>query len=151
MIIFLEGDIFDAPMDQIVAHQVNCQGRMGRGIAKDIKNKYPSVYENYVKICDSASIRELIGKILICKDEDRLIANLFAQKYYGIDRRHTDYEAVASCLEKLSDYALDNKLDIAIPYGMGCNNAGGNWNIIYTMIQEICVDVDVYIYKKESK
>lgn len=148
MIVFIEGDIFDAPIDQILVHQVNCQGRMGRGIAKTIKEKYPLVYESYVHICDSHSIKELMGKLLISKDGNRIIGNLFAQKYYGTDRRHTDYEAMATCLEKLSAYAKENKMVIAIPHGIGCNNAGGNWNIVLTMIQEICVDVDVYIYNK---
>lgn len=29
----------------IFCHQVNCQGRMGSGIAKQIRNKYPIVFD----------------------------------------------------------------------------------------------------------
>ena len=35
---FKIGNLLDAPVDYI-CHQVNCQGRMGSGIAKQIKAK----------------------------------------------------------------------------------------------------------------
>ena len=41
------GDLLDAPVDYI-CHQVNCQGRMGSGIAKQIKERWPVVYEGYM-------------------------------------------------------------------------------------------------------
>jgi len=31
----------------IIAHQVNCQGKMGAGLALKIRKKYPQVYEYY--------------------------------------------------------------------------------------------------------
>ena len=42
-------------------------------------------------------------------------------------------------------------MSIALPYGIGCNNAGGNWNIVKTMIEEYLVDLDVYIYDNRRK
>lgn len=38
--IVLEGNLLDAPF-QFIAHQVNCRGVMGAGLAKQIKQKYP--------------------------------------------------------------------------------------------------------------
>ena len=31
----------------VICHQVNCQGKMASGIAKQIRNTYPQVYDAY--------------------------------------------------------------------------------------------------------
>lgn len=33
----------------IIAHQVNCKGVMGAGLAKQIRLKYPIVYQAYIE------------------------------------------------------------------------------------------------------
>ena len=48
MIKIFDGDILNAS-EYILAHQVNCMGIMGSGIAKQIKDKYPEVFEQYRK------------------------------------------------------------------------------------------------------
>lgn len=143
----VNGNIFNAPLNQIICHQVNCQGKMGKGIAETVKKKHPDIYEEYVRICETTNP---FARVFVAQEQEdkHVIANLFAQYYYGTDKRYTDYEAVAKCLEKISIYAIEKQLDLAFPYGMGCNNAGGNWEIIYTMIDEICARNDVFIYKK---
>ena len=44
------GNLLDAPQ-KVIAHQVNCQGKMGSGVAKVIRDKYPKVYETYLNTC----------------------------------------------------------------------------------------------------
>lgn len=34
----------------IFCHQVNCKRKMGSGLARQIRNKYPEVYSEYMKI-----------------------------------------------------------------------------------------------------
>lgn len=145
--IIVNDNIFNAPKNQIICHQVNCQGKMGTGIAKHVKDKFPEVYDTYAEICKD--IQSPLGNVWLVQvtEEVHYIANLFAQNYYGRDKRYTDYEALSKCLEKINKKASELGLDLAFPYGMGCNNAGGNWNIVSTMIKEICTDVDVYIYQ----
>jgi len=45
--------------------------------------------------------------------------------------------------------AKKNNLSIAIPYGIGCGLAGGKWDIVYDIIEEVFNDYDVVIYRKE--
>ena len=45
---WVKGDLLEANLDYY-CHQVNCQGKMGSGIAKSIKEKWPIVYKEY---CD---------------------------------------------------------------------------------------------------
>ena len=44
MIKHIKGDIFKSNADAIL-HQVNCQGVMGSGIAKQVKENFPVVFE----------------------------------------------------------------------------------------------------------
>ena len=53
MVVYKECDIFDSGAD-IICHQVNCQGVMGSGLAKQIRERYPIVYEEYKKWCDES-------------------------------------------------------------------------------------------------
>ena len=46
MIKYKIGDLLTAPQ-KCIAHQVNCQGVMGSGVAKAIRNEYPKVYKEY--------------------------------------------------------------------------------------------------------
>ena len=45
----VKGSLLDADVDYY-CHQVNCQGRMGSGIAKAIKEKWPVVYSEYPEV-----------------------------------------------------------------------------------------------------
>lgn len=119
----------------IILHQVNCKGVMGCGVALAIRNKWPKVYEKYREHYQKAKLGMI--QIIPIKD-DLFVVNLFAQDRYGREKRHTNYDAVESCLKKISTWKLKNhqNLSVYIPYKMGCGNAGGNWDIIYSIIQD---------------
>jgi len=53
MIKIIEGNILNAKED-IICHQVNCKKVMGSGLAKQIRDKYPNVYEEYVNLINWA-------------------------------------------------------------------------------------------------
>ena len=53
MIKIIEGNILNAEED-IICHQVNCRGKMGSGLAKQIRDKYPDVYKEYVDLINWA-------------------------------------------------------------------------------------------------
>ena len=44
----IDGDLLNTQA-KYICHQVNCKGRMGSGVAKQIRAKYPEVYTAYVK------------------------------------------------------------------------------------------------------
>ena len=49
-IVFKNGDMFtsDAPY---LCHQVNCMGKMGSGIARTVREKFPNAYHDYMTLC----------------------------------------------------------------------------------------------------
>ena len=162
MVNFCKGNLLDAPVDYI-CHQVNCQGRMGSGIAKQIKERWPVVYKQYIsgfKSIEKESINwedeldvseVLLGRLQQIKVNDtQTVINMFAQQYYGYDgKQYTSYDAFWTCLNGIR-YSVPKGSKIGFPWGIGCGLGGANWVIILTMIEEALIDFDVYIYKLEE-
>ena len=128
----------------LILQQVNLKGVMGAGIALAIRKKWPVVYEEYRKVFKQASLG-MIHPIKVSPSPSLWVVNLFAQEGYGHDKRHTDYNALKICLKKVSKWRSDNHKDlpIYIPYKMSCGNAGGNWETVCHMIQEIIPDAEI--------
>lgn len=151
MIVIVNEDLLKSK-EEIIGHQVNCQGVMRSGIALQIKNKFPEAYNSYIKKVKSFSnVNNLLGEVDFAKvkPNNRIIANLFGQKYYGYDRdiQYTDYDALIKCLSKLKDYAQKNNLTVALPYNIGCDRGGGDWNYVYSIIDKIFEDYEITLYK----
>jgi O-acetyl-ADP-ribose deacetylase (regulator of RNase III) len=141
----------------IICHQVNCHGVMGRGLAKAIKNKYPKVYENYRRICKQYESKKqsLLGQVVwgMITPDDKIIANLFGELDYGGDgKRYTDYNALESAFKEVyravtSKNSTIKGMTIAIPYNIGCGLGGGDWNVVYKIIEKVFKDYDITICK----
>lgn len=147
MIKHIKCNIFDSGADTIL-HQVNCQGVMGSGIAKQVRDRYPNVYASYKNLC--TAIRDpsiLLGTAQFIRiDHCVYIVNLFAQDKYGYDgKQYTDYLALDSCLNQVRIHTLRSNEVIAIPYRMGCDRGGGDWNVVYEMIEKQLGDFNVLI------
>lgn len=156
MVNYVKGDLLESNCDYI-CHQVNCQGVMGSGIAKQIREKWPEVYEEYKIFCEdngSDKYRPLLGSILRSSSSDSRprIINLFSQDNYGYDgARYTSYDAFATCLVRIRNLVpLD--CSIGFPKGIGCGLGGGDWKVIEILIDRILGrHFDVYIYEREEQ
>ncbi len=139
MIKHMDQDLLHIQADVLV-HQTNCQGVMGAGIAKTIRQKLLSKNQflEYVRLCQTYH-GKLLGNVQWNPLPDkRRVANLFGQNYYGRDRRYTDYDAVRKGLQNIERNMRKHHLSsVAIPDHMGCNNAGGDWNEVYAIITEV--------------
>ena len=163
MVQYKTGNLLDAPVDYI-CHQVNCQGRMGSGIAKQIKERWPIVYDGYMagfKAIEEESINwedqldvseVLLGHLQQIQVNDKqTVINMFAQQYYGYDgRRYTSYDAFWACLGGIAA-SVPKGSKIGFPAKIGCGLGGANWEVISTMICEVLGnDYEVYIYHLEG-
>lgn len=160
MIKIVNGNLLDAKED-IIAHQVNCMGVMGAGVAKQIREKWPYVYYRYRERCYAGAVKpvSLLGDcqfVHLDKTDGRgcIVANLFGQYDYGRGRAFTDESAFRKALKGLS-FMLTNRshnfkeplASIAMPYKIGCGLGGGNWDNIYKIIEEELSDFNVTLYK----
>lgn len=126
----IEGNILDIETG-IICHQVNCQGVFNAGLARQIRKKYPVVYQHYMEWYKKG-IWEL-GMVQVVHVTDGLfVANLAGQDKYG-NKQYTDYSALKKCFSELSLY--DSQ--VYIPYGIGCGLGGGNWEIVGSLIDQV--------------
>lgn len=136
----ITGNLLDAKTE-IIAHQVNCQGVMGAGVALAIREKWPQVYESYRAICKAAPRPDsLLGMAQIVDIQERRtlpanVANLFGQCGIGHGSCQTNYPALEKAMENLKKYMTMHGLTyVAMPYGIGCGLAGGNWDVVEDII-----------------
>ena len=116
----------------LICHQTNCVGVMGGGVALAIRNKWPTVYNEYKKECKLflSNPQYLMGHIQdIIVNDKVVIVNCFGQLYPG-NGLMTDYTAWNRILDKLRDLHSYYNMPINIPYKIGCGLAGGDWNIM---------------------
>lgn len=147
----IRGNLLDSDA-KYICQQVNCQGAMGAGLAKQIAEKWPNVKKEYVKFCDSKKQKQdLLGDIQLVtanggfqKKDDPLILNIFGQFYYGHEGVYTDYSALIKAFRKINQIYKGESL--AFPYGFGCGLAGGEWQDVETLIVKYLPDCDVTIY-----
>lgn len=150
MIKIVKGNLLDATED-IICHQVNCQGVMKSGVAKAIRDKWPKVYEEYRPLCVGHLGSTILGYVQFVEldDDARIVANLFAQNDYGYDgQRYTSYDAFYKCLTELR--RLAGNYSFAFPYKIGSDRGGASWRVIYAMICDVLGDRNVTIYKLEE-
>lgn len=146
MIEYRKGNLLDVTSG-VIAHGVNCQGVMGSGVAKAIREKYPNVYNSYTKYCKPYTSEDssvLLGNVQFCKvSSDLEVVNCFTQDFYGTNKRHVNYEAVAECFASLNKRSkLYGQLNIP---KIGAGLGGGDWNVIESIIKsEYKADVIVW-------
>lgn len=137
MIEHIAGDLLKTNV-QVKVHQVNCYGVMGAGIAKQIKQQYPDVFSIYKKYCNAHTPADLIGHIQVIPihNGNTYICNLFRQKGYGFQKVQTDYLAFRTAVKELVSYMKKEGLtSVGCPKYIGCGLAGGDWNIVYGIIE----------------
>lgn len=154
-IIDKNGNILDSTAP-LICHQVNCKGAMGAGLAKQIRTRFPSVYKTYRTAFeqDRLKLGTVIFANILENDKNQIIANLCGQDNYGRSIIYTDYDAVTTCLKTVKAYATACNINrIAIPYGMSCGLAGGKWEKILDIINNVFKDTDlnieIYSFKGE--
>jgi len=136
MIQIIEQDLFQCNAEAYM-HVSNCFCRMANGVAAGMVKYYPEAVA--VDAATEPGDRNKLGSFSVARARNgKYIYNLYGQYNYGTDTRKVNYEALYTALESArNDCISKNIKSIALPYNMGSGLAGGNWNIVYVMIQEI--------------
>lgn len=141
--------------EQIIVQQVNCKGFMGKGLAEQIRQKYPTVYVEYKKRVELYLKKKkeslLLGTIQFVKvEEDKWICNIFSQHNIGYNQRYTKYEALKEGFMRLKEVAERRNKSIAIPKYIGCGLGGGDWVEVYDIIVEVFKNHEVKLYDYDN-
>lgn len=131
MITVIKGDITTCS-EGVIAHQVNCKGVMGSGVARSLRSKYPNIYKAYMESNFQLGSIQFVGVA-----NNLVVANMFSQFDYGRDKSvvYTNYVALQNCLRQLYKFASLHNLQVVMPYNIGCGLANGDWNKVYNLIK----------------
>jgi len=150
----IDGDLFNTKA-KYICHQVNCQGRMGSGVAKQVRVKFPEAYKAYSDRCNGEkSMKDplwTLGKAQFVRCSNGVtIVNMYSQGNYGYDgKQYTDYSAFQNCLHEIRKTVPTDAV-IAMPYKIGCGLGGGDWNIVMELIEKELPDHTVELWRKEA-
>ena len=121
---------------QCIMHVCNNMGVMGSGVAREIRDRIPEAYKAYRDYYDYWSDVEgkiPLGKISFCDE----VINLHAQDGYGKSKRHLDYEGLYKSLACAREIMIGKVDHIAVPFRMGSDRAGGDWNVVTAMLNSV--------------
>ena len=136
------GNIFESECSTIV-NTVNCVGVMGKGIALEFKKRYPDMFSDYVRRCNSGEV--FPGRPYVFQNEKTSILNFPTKDHWRSPSR------LSYVIDGL-DWFVDNyqKYDIrsiAFP-PLGCGNGGLSWDtvgpIMYQKLRELPIDIEIY-------
>lgn len=141
----------------VIVHGCNCQGVMGKGIAKQIKEQFHYNFE-----CDEMG--EIPGTIKECyyHEYDLLVVNAYTQVHYiNVESTHHNHKGlkddaearygyIKKCLNYINKHHKGERIGLPL---IGCGLAGGNWSVVKKIIEEELKDCDVTIvhYDKGDK
>lgn len=138
-----------------ICHQVNCQGKMGAGVALAIRKKWETVFHTYFQAYKNGELK--LGNVIFASVTPHIcIANLCGQEFYGRKGIYTDYNALNRAIHRVSgtrNKAIQTSgtpIPVYFPNNMGCGLAGGNWNIVIKIIEKYIPDATIVNYKGES-
>lgn len=148
MIKYITGNLFDSKAIALV-NTVNTQGVMGKGIALQFKERYPSNYRLYREACKRGDVE--VGTMFITQEREmtgklRTIINFPTKKHW---RFPSKYEYIEDGLKDLKAKIVElNIKSIAIP-PLGSSNGGLDWSMVKPMIIKALdgIDCEVEIYE----
>lgn len=137
----IKGDLIATAEDyDIVVHGCNTKHTMGAGFALKLKKKYPIIFEYDEYNSIPGTIREVPVK------KDFIIINAYTQRYWGRDKYKNEdrYLYIRNCMKCINKDYKGKRIGMPM---IGAGLAGGDWNIIESIIKEELKDCDVTVVK----
>jgi len=127
-------------------------GIMGKGIALQFKNMFPTNYKQYARACKNGEVQ--IGKLFVSEETTilggrKLVINFPTKTDW---RKPSEYIYIEQGLKALAKLIAENHIkSVAIP-PLGAGNGGLEWNKVKAMIELYLslLDCDIQIYQPNA-
>lgn len=147
MVTFVEGDIFKSPA-QVLTNTVNCVGVMGKGVALEFKNRYPTMFDDYKSKCDQGKVKP--GQPYLWENDSAQVLNFPTKRHWKDNSLLQDIEDGLKHLA--NSYEQMGIQSIAMP-ALGCGLGGLKWLEVQPLIVKYLgaiPDLDVYVYEPQG-
>ena len=112
----------------------NAQGKMGSGVAKAIRNRWPEVYLPYKKYCEDNNSAHIMGTIYPVSCEDKTILNAISQQHYGYDgKKYASYDAIDLIMQEVEMRISGQQLALSM---IGSSLGGCSWSVVSEIIKD---------------
>ena len=118
MVIYIDGDIFTSTCQTLV-NPVNVVGVMGKGLALQMKKRFPGCFSSYVSACSKKLLAP--GKLLLWKGEDHWILQ-FPTKVDWMGPSNIQY--IEAGLKKFAQTYKEKGITSAAFPMLGCGEGG---------------------------
>lgn len=148
---YVKCDLLEAP-EKYILHGCNAQGVMGSGVAKLIREKWPSAYAAYKASEQHNGMR--LGIVTYAEQEDgKVIINGITQQFYGRTpgKVYVDYDAVREVVQAVNwlmfkEHGAFEIPSVAMPK-IGAGLGGGDWEMIEEIIQNNSMYFQPVVYE----
>jgi O-acetyl-ADP-ribose deacetylase (regulator of RNase III) len=134
--------VFDAPVQTIV-NTVNCDGFMGKGLALEVKTRFPDVFQKYQAMCRRGKMQ--VGSLQLIKSANPWVLNFPTKNHW---RGKSKLEYIEKGLRKFAaTYKRRGIKSIAFP-PLGCGSGGLKWEEVRPLMERYLaklVGIEVYI------
>lgn len=127
----MTGNIFTTSAPAI-GHGVNCQGRMGAGIAVQFRTLFPEMYRQYKAVCDAGHLQP--GDVFVFDTPNFTIYNIASQHLPGSNAQLDWLEdGLRASIMQAEDSGFDR---IAIPQ-IGCGIGGLSVSDVVPLVKDV--------------
>lgn len=129
---------------QTLINTVNCVGIMGKGIALEFKERFPEMFDDYVRRCERKQVRPGVPYLYKGLLPPQII-NFPTKDHWKSVSRIADIERGLQYL--LKHYREWEVISLAIP-PLGCDNGQLEWKtvgpLIYRYANQMDIPIDLY-------
>ncbi len=129
---------------QTLVNTVNCVGIMGKGIALEFKNRFPEMFQDYVRRCANGTVKPGVPYLYKSLFPPQIV-NFPTKDHWKSVSRLADIErGLRILIERYREWGITS---LAVP-PLGCGNGQLEWRIvgpmIYRAVREMDIPVEMY-------
>ena len=142
MIRLTQGDLFRSKAQTLV-NAVNCVGVMGKGLAKEFRDRWPGMFREYAAACRRGEVRS--GKPFLYRERASQILCFPTKDHWKDPSR---YELIEEGLRAIRDHYREWEIrSLALP-ALGCGLGGLEWEKVRVLMEkhlkDLQIDIEVY-------
>lgn len=146
MLIYRRTSLLDSPAQTLV-NTVNCVGVMGKGIAREFKDREPTMFARYREICERGELAP--GRLWLWRGADSWVLNFPTKVHW---RQSSRLEWIEQGLQKFLDAYEDLGIrEISFPR-LGCGNGNLDWYDVRPLMEKYLsrASIPVYVHDFEK-
>ena len=139
-------ETFESLPNAYLVHCCNCFHTMGAGVALEVRRRYPEAYRADLETKRGDPLK--LGTVSSAAIGSRRVFNLYGQFSFG-NGHDLDIFMLDKGLRLVAPEAdAQNRAGIRTPivtYKIGCGLAGGDWNDVVEILDNVATEYDVEI------